>query len=107
MKGIKYGGYLRALWKDDSQYKSDSSAFLFNFNNKKIFNNTKSNESIYCSDNACFGNYNHSDFFIRNRFLTNKIFENRNKYGYNSNGFDVQGENDAKIKELEIYKCNI
>ena len=108
-KGIKGGGYTKALWKADSQYKNDSESFLFNFNNKKIFNNKNSKESIYCSNNncMCFGNYNHSDYFIRHKFLTLKIFENTNKYSYNSNEYDIQEERNSEINELEIYKCNI
>ena len=108
-KGNKCGGYTKALWKADSQYKNDSESFLFNFNNKKIFNNKKPNESIYCSNNDCmvFGNYPHSDYFIRHKFLTNNIYENTKKLSYNSDGYDLQGEQDSKINELEIYKCNI
>ena len=107
--GIKCGGYTKALWKADEKYKNDASAFLFNLDNRKIFKNKKSDESIYCRDNdcICFGNYNHSDYFIRHKFLTNKIFENTNKISYYSNSYDVQGQQDSSINELEIYKCNI
>ena len=107
-KGIKCGGYTKSLWKVDSKYKNVSESFLFNFNNKKIFNNKKSDESICCgSKYICFGNYGNSDYFIRNKFLTNKIFENINKISYNSNNYDVQEEKNSEIYELEIYKCNI
>ena len=107
--GIKCGGYTKALWKADGKYKNDASSFLFNFNNRKIFNNKKSDESIHCRDNdcICFGNYNHSDYYIRNKFFTYKIFENTNKISYYSNTYDVQGQQESSINELEIYKCNI
>jgi len=107
-KGIKCGGYTKALWKADSEYKNDSESFLFNFNKKKIYYNKKSNESIICNNKyyICFGNFKHSDYYIRNKFLTQGVFENTNKISYNSNDFDVQEENDSKINELEIYKCN-
>ena len=104
-KGIKCGGYTKALWAFDGSYKSDELAFLFNFTNKKIFKIKNINEAIICYNNdvACFGNYNHSDYYIRNGFLRNQIYEAKEKYSYYSNDYDVQGENDAKIFELEIY----
>ena len=106
-KGIKCGGYTKALWKADSKYKYDETSFLFNFSGKKIFKNKNPNEAIVCYDNHCmvFGNFKHSDYYIRNNFLTDKIYEALSKYSYNSNGYDVQGENDANINELEIYLC--
>ena len=108
-KGIKCGGYTKALWKADSEYKNDSESFLFNFNKKKIYNNKNSEESICCENNRyiCFGNHNNSDYYIRNKFLTNKIFEYKNKISYNSNDYDLQEEKESEINELEIYKCNI
>ena len=108
-KWIKCGGYTKAQWKADSKYKNDSSSFLFNFNNKKIFNNKNPNESIICQNDycMCFGNKKHSDYFIRDSFLKKQIYENINKLCYNSTGFDVQEENNSEIKELEIYKCKI
>ena len=48
----------------------------------------------------------HSDYFIRHQFMNSSIFGNKSKYSYNSNGFDVQGENEDKINEIEIYLCS-
>ena len=106
-KGYKCGGYTKALWKADSKYKYDDSSFLFNFTNRKKFSNKNPNKSIFSSndDCLCFGDCSHSDYYIRQHFLTSKIFENTNKIGYNSNGYDVQGEQDSQIQELEVYKC--
>ena len=107
-KGIKCGGYTKALWKADSKYKYDDSAFLFNFNNKKIISNKNPNESIICHNDSvlCFGNSGNSDYYIRHKFLTSQIYEHREKKTYNSNDYDIQGENIAQINELEIYLCN-
>ena len=106
-KGYKCGGYTKALWKADSKYKYDDSSFLFNFTNRKKFSDKNPNKSIFSSndDCLCFGDCSHSDYYIRQHFLTSKIFENTNKIGYNSNGYDVQGEQDSQIQELEVYKC--
>ena len=107
-KGIICGGYTKALWKADDKYKYDDLAFLFNFNNKKIINNKNPNESIKCGNEYLyFGNYIKSDYYIRQQFLTSKIYEaNGKKSYYIINGYDVQGENEAYINELEIYLCN-
>ena len=51
--------------------------------------------------------HNNSDYYIRNKFLTNKIFEYKNKISYNSNDYDLQEEQESEINELEIYKCNV
>ena len=105
-KGIKCGGYTKAFWKMDKNYKFDSSAFLYNFSTKKIYNIKNPNEAIICrNDTACFGNYNHSGCCVRNSFFTEKIFENKNKYSYYSDNYDIQGENNSEIEELEIYFC--
>ena len=105
-KGIKCGGYTKALWNCDSKYKKDSSSFLFNFNNKTIFKIKNSNEAIICDKEiACFGNRGSSDFYIYNKFLINGVFESNNKLSYYCNNYDVQGENISKIKELEIFYC--
>ena len=38
--------------------------------------------------------------------MSQKIFENKNKSSYYSNNYDIQGENESQINELEIYECN-
>ena len=35
--------------------------------------------------------------------MTTTIFENKFKKSYNSNNYDVQGENESIISELQIY----
>ena len=103
-RGIKCGGYTQALWKIDNNYKFDSSAFLYNFSTKKIFPVKDPKEAIYCrNDVSCFGNYGCSDYFIRNSFLTQKIYEAKSKKSYYSEDYEIQGENNSEIEELEIY----
>lgn len=105
-KGTKCGGYTKALWKIDNNYKFDSSAFLYNFSTKNFYNIKNPNEAIYCDSYvACFGNYENSDYYIRDSFFTGTIFENKNKYSYYSDNYDIQGEEDSEIEELEIYFC--
>ena len=89
----------------DNNYKFDSSAFLYNFSTQKIFNIKNPNEAVICGNYACFGNYLNSDYYIRDSFFTEKIFENKNKYSYYSDNYDIQGENNSEIEELEIYFC--
>ena len=103
-RGIKCGGYTQALWKIDNNSKFDSSAFLYNFSTKKIFPVKDPKEAIYCrNDVFCFGNYFNSDYFIRNSFLTQKIYEAKSKKSYYSEDYEIQGENESEIEELEIY----
>ena len=103
-KGIKCGGYTQTLWKKDNSYKFNFSAFLYNFSTKKIFPVKDPKEAIYCGNNvSCFGNYGYSDYFIRNSFLTRKIFESKSKNSYYSEDYEIQGENNSEIEELEIY----
>ena len=105
-KGIKCGGYTKALWKMDNNYKIDSSAFLYNFSTKKIFNIKNPNEAIYCDNYvACFGNCRSSDYYIKISFLRQKIYEAKMKSSYYSDNYEIQGENEADIEELEIYFC--
>ena len=105
-RGIKCGGFTKALWNLDDKYKYDSSSFLFNFSNKQLFNIKNSNEAIFCdNDCLCFGNASISDYYIRNLFLSQKVYEAKVKQSYYSNNYEVQGEEDAEIYELEIYHC--
>lgn len=106
-RGIKCGGYTKALWKMDGNYKFDSSAFLYNFSTKKIFQIKNPNEAIICRSNvACFGNSKNSDYYIRNSFLTSNVYEAKTKASYYSDGYEIQCEGDSEIEELEIYFCN-
>ena len=106
-KGIKCGGYTKAFWNIDFKYKNDSSSFLFNFNTKKIFNIKNPNEAIICCSSVlCFGNQTNSDYYIRDHFLTSGIYEHKNKMSYYSNNYEIQGEKESSIYELEVYYCN-
>ena len=103
-KGIKCGGFTNAFWKSDSNYKIDNKAFLFNLTNKKIFHIKNPNQAIIMSSNhICFGESGHSDFYIRNKFLESKIYEAKSKIAYISENYDLTGENNSEINELEIY----
>lgn len=105
-KGIKCGGYTKAVLKKDSQYKFDESSFLYNFNTRKIINIKNPKEAIICRETVfCFGNSSNSDYYIRNSFLTAGVYEHKIKSSYSSNDYEVQGENESTINELEIYFC--
>jgi len=105
-KGIICGGYTHALWNMDGKYKNDNSAFLYNFTQKKIFSCKNYKEAIICnSDLICFGNKVRSDYYIRNRFLSQKIYEAKKKLSYYGDNYSIQEENEAEIVELEIYHC--
>ena len=103
-KGVKCGGFTKEFWKLDKGYKNDKEAFLFNLNNKKLFHVKNPNQAIimdaYC---ICFGELQHSDFYIRDRFLSERIYEASKKVAYYSEGYDVIGENESFLNELEIY----
>ena len=74
-KGIKCGGYTKALWKMDSEYKYDSSSFLYNFSTRKIITIKNPKEAIICDGYAaCFGNKNNSDYYIRNSFFNSGVY---------------------------------
>ena len=104
--GIKCGGFTKALWNLDNEFKYDASSFLFKFSNKKLFNIKNTNEAIICDNShLCFGNTYISDYYIKNQFLSQKVYEAKDKKSYYSNNYEVQGENVAEIYELEIYHC--
>ena len=46
-----------------------------------------------------------SDFYIRNKFLKYGVYEHMCKYSYDSNKYEVQGQNESEIYELEVFKC--
>ena len=105
--GIKCGGYTQAFLEMDSIYKFDSSAFLFNFSNKKIFRIKNPKEAMSCKTNEyiCFGNIYNSDYYIRDSFLTTRVYEAKKKGSYYSKNYEIQEQNESEIEELEIYFC--
>ena len=77
IKNKRFGGFTTQNWIRANKYKSDNNAFIFTFDNKEIYYNTKSGYSIYdiimgsdcMNNNDSWDNSLHSydtNFFIKN-----------------------------------------
>lgn len=105
-KLIVFGGYCNIPWDQTNGYKSDSKAFLFSNNLKKIYpiKSGFQDEAIYSSisNGATFGGG--SDIYIANNCLSQagvvnfSSYENGSRYELNNN------ENEFEVKEVEVYK---
>ena len=54
MKGNVFGGYTSVSWTSNSEFESDSKAFLFSVNRKLKFPVKPSHKATYNSDNYGF-----------------------------------------------------
>lgn len=109
IKDVVFGGYTSVVWDQSNSYKSDSTAFIFSNNLKKIY--TVSNNiinAIYSKNSSgpTFGSGH--DFYIRNDCLSsNSNYVNFNGYS-NGSGYELNNnEYNFTVKELEVYSISI
>jgi len=105
-KGLVFGGFTDETW-NGSGYKKDDNAFCFSIDLKKIYNNKKTGNSIFC-DGGCgpiFGDY---FFRIYDKSLSkggmmndglNKSYDNQEKENEINNG-----ESNFGVSEVEVFK---
>lgn len=102
-KYIKFGGFSSIGFDSSNCGKDDSKAFIFNINNKRIYE-AKDNNQIGCfEDNGpFFGRFTSAIYMYDNvNFLTKKT--NQHKTNLNIRGFDISDENEYEINNGEQY----
>ena len=108
-KNKKFGGYTEVLWNDSNSLRKDENAFCFSFDEKKIYKSKKDANAIYCKENA--GPIFYDMFGINNNFVTEggfcKVKELAEmKYENVSKDYELPGEENFNIKELEVFQIN-
>ena len=113
-----FGGYTKRTWRGKNIEKTDNDAFIFSFDNKKIYNVIKGKNAIGCflDYNACFSgafkiydnsldkggilikNENNYEIKDINELINYNEYENNNKENININ-FDIE--------EIEVYEIKI
>ena len=81
----KFGGFTKRTWRGKNIEKTDNDAFIFSFDNKKIYNVIKGKNAIGCfiDYNTCF-----SGAF--------KIYDN----AFDKGGILIKNENNYEIKDI-------
>ena len=113
-KGKRFGGYTRISWNNNiKDYMTDTSAFLFNLDNKKKYKVIKPECAIFGRDDygPHFGSNNDftpghpsgSKFFIGGSHPSNP----GNNKTYEAEKNELTGEDNFKIVAMEIYQVNI
>ena len=114
----KFGGYTKRTWRGKNIEKIDNDAFIFSFDNKKIYNVIKGKNAIGCfiDYNTCFSGafkiydnaFEKGGFLIKNEnnyeiedineLINENICEKKNNKNININ---------FEIKEIEVYEIKI
>lgn len=109
-KNRKFGGFTEAVWNDSDSSYEDNNTFCFSFDEKKIYTTKKFGSAIYCKKDS--GPIFCNMFGINNEFITeggySKTFEiESEKYEGISKDYELAGEEEFEIKELEVFKIRL
>lgn len=102
--GKRFGGYTGQSWKGNNEEKFDKTAFVFNLDQMKIYENKSGQTAIGCYPSAgpVFMGY---QIFVQNRFLTNGGFTCEEDLNYcTEQDYEINGGiREFGIKDVEIY----
>ena len=111
-ENLIFGGFTVNNWSPQVKVKKDDLAFLFNYQTKKIHNNKKGENAIYCSNDLLIDFYNNKGT-ITTLALVDKCFY-KNSYtcpikdsSYINFVKDYElnnGHQTFKVSELELYE---
>ena len=107
----RFGGYTSIGFSSDGEKKNDDWAFLFSFDEKRIYKIKKQYQYILCDPDIgpCFGDKNNKIFSISDNFLKEKSYFNKSKEFYIDKDLDDSKSKKQEfiIKKLEIFKVLI
>lgn len=109
----RFGGYTKIGFSSDGEKKYDDSAFLFSFDENRIYRINKKYRNILCEPNIgpCFGDKDNKIFNISDNYLSEKSCFNKSNefyYGVNQDLDDFTNKNqEFIINKLEIFKILI
>ena len=107
-QGLRFGGFTSSKFRSTSHLKFDNNAFLFNLDNKKVFNIIPGQYAIYCYDNTgpCFSK--------GSLYVPNSFFSKYGKTGMKGGPFQFRkdyelnnGNEKFLIKELEVFQVKV
>ena len=108
-KGLKFGGYIDKKWESSSKWiKDDEYCFIFSLSLMKIYNPMKGKDKYFFL--SCFGQ-NFSVFGLENNLfnksslnIMTKEDDNNRFSGFTSDYELTGGENEFRVKELEVFQ---
>jgi len=110
-ENIIFGGFTMNNWSCGTTNKKDDLAFLFNFQNKKIYNIKKGDNAIYCSNSLLINYYNgkgnYSSLYVNNNCLKEKGLtcpKSDTSYNFSKNYELNNGNQYFYVSEMEIYE---
>ena len=104
----RFGGYTKIGFSSDGEKKYDESAFLFSFDENRIYKIKKKFKNILCDPNIgpCFGDKENKIFYISDNYLNEKSFFNKSNEFYSYMNQDLDNL-EFIINKLEIFKILI
>ena len=117
-KNIIMGGFTTRNWEYEEKSKKDDLAFIFNFNNKKIFNIKKGENAITSRRNQLINFWNGKDSTSSSLVVVDKCFNNsscsnntckKNETSYEDieNDYEINnGDFQFYVSEMEVYEIN-
>lgn len=112
---IIFGGFTTNNWAGSGINKKDDSSFIFNINNKKIYNIRKGEYAIYCDNNSLINFYNgrggSSSLRVSEGFLSNSSsntceLQDTSFYGFDRNYELNNGVQTFSVIEMDIYEVD-
>ena len=109
-ENIIFGGFTMNNWSCVTTNKKDDLAFLFNFQNKKIYNIKKGDNAIYCGNNNLINFYNGkgcSSLYVYNDCLKaqgNTCTKTDTSYNFSKDYELNNGNQNFYVSEMEIYE---
>ena len=113
-ENIIFGGFTMNNWSGNSINKKDDLSFVFNLQNKKIYNIKKGENSIYCSKSNLINFHNakggYSTLYVINNCLSkrsNTCCKNDSSYQNFTIDYELNNGNQFfNVSEMEIYEIN-
>ena len=105
-----FGGFTEVLWDNSDSTFKDKKAFCFSFDKNKIYKSIPDSNAIYCKDG--YGPIFYDMFTVYKNFASEGGFCKvkglaEMKYENVSMDYELAGEENFHIKELEVYEIII
>jgi hypothetical protein len=114
-ENLIFGGFTMNNWSGNLINKKDDLAFVFNLQNKKIYNIKKGENSVYCHKECLINFFNgkksgYSTLFVINNCLrsnSNTCCKNDSSYQNFTIDYELNNGNQFfYVSEMEIYEIN-
>ena len=111
VNNIIFGGYTEKKWSKNNEDEKDQNAFLFSFNNNKIYQNNGRDMAIKCREDKgpyfCWGISIFNKFFEKNKHYVRNKDDASNSWKNFNRDFELNDGNEFfDLRELEVFEVS-